>query len=226
LRKVLFTITIGDFHKEISKYTIPTMKKYAKKYNFNFKIIEKQINPALPPHFTKIYSMILLLKKYDCVWFLDCDCMFCRFDKNIMDEIKDDSKWMYCCKEIWMINSGMLFVKSCEQSEKFFKDCGKNIRGDWKYFYDQAVINNLIGYSPTNGYETIKLRTPTKYTFGVKLIDHIWNYCLKHNNKKDYYRDDPVILHFNYTDPRHIRIKKIKDEYNEVTKNIGNYDLL
>ena len=74
MKKLLVTLNINDYDKEITELTFPYMREYAKNIGADFHIIteRKFLNVPLRLEFFQLYEYS---KTYDWIIFLDADCM-------------------------------------------------------------------------------------------------------------------------------------------------------
>lgn len=199
MEKVICTVANGEYKKYIPLVSYG-IKKYAKIHDFKTRICKRWRDKNRPPHFEKIYLILALMKKYDIIFYVDCDTKFVDFKISIMDEY-DDEHWIYMAKEPYgFCNSGVILVKTCDKSREFFKDC---LRLDWKkwgLYRDQSVILRLLGwdYTGIGKHKGVYFKEETKYTNGLKILDPKWNYMLKHIiHFSEYYEGiKPVIIHY------------------------------
>jgi hypothetical protein len=74
MKKLLVTLNIGDYDKEITELTFPHMKEYAKNIGADFHIITEQKFPDLNINLEK-FQLYDICPNYDWIIFLDADCL-------------------------------------------------------------------------------------------------------------------------------------------------------
>ena len=74
MKKLLVTLDINNYNKEITKLTFPYMKQYAKNIGADFHIITKRKFPDLDISLEK-FQLYDVCSNYDWVIFLDADCL-------------------------------------------------------------------------------------------------------------------------------------------------------
>ena len=74
MKKLLVTLNIGDYDKEITELTFPYMRKYAKNIGADFHIITKRKFPDFPLMIEE-FQMYEFSQTYDWIIFLDADCL-------------------------------------------------------------------------------------------------------------------------------------------------------
>ena len=82
--KIAVTTAYDEAYKAITKLTIPTMQRYCKANGYEFieHIIEESDTPnkSRHPSWEKIKILIMLLKEFDAVLWVDADSVFLRND--------------------------------------------------------------------------------------------------------------------------------------------------
>jgi hypothetical protein len=81
----IIVIQDGAYNKypEYSEYTIKINKLYCKKWNYDYKFIEHDLN-KMPPYWLKVNDIVEYINKdYDYVVFLDLDASFIDFDVSL-----------------------------------------------------------------------------------------------------------------------------------------------
>lgn len=74
MKKLLVTLNINDYDKEITDFTFPYMRQYAQNIGADFHIITERKFPDLDINFEK-FQMYEFFKTYDWIIFLDADCL-------------------------------------------------------------------------------------------------------------------------------------------------------
>ena len=74
MKKLLVTLNIGDYDKEITDLTFPYMKQYAQNIGADFHIIRERKFPDFPLMLEE-FQMYEFSKTYDWIIFLDGDCL-------------------------------------------------------------------------------------------------------------------------------------------------------
>lgn len=74
MKKLLVTLNIGDYDKEITDLTFPYMKQYAQNIGADFHIIKERKFPDFPLMLEE-FQMYEFSKTYDWIIFLDADCL-------------------------------------------------------------------------------------------------------------------------------------------------------
>lgn len=74
MKKLLVTLNINDYDKEITELTFPYMREYAKNIGADFHIITERKFPDLPLRLEE-FQMYEFSKIYDWIIFLDADCL-------------------------------------------------------------------------------------------------------------------------------------------------------
>jgi lipopolysaccharide biosynthesis glycosyltransferase len=91
MKTAVFTITIGDFYKQLSEVTHPTIKNYAKKIGADFLVCDETTLPF--PHYEK-FEIAKLLETYDRVLYLDSDILVSPNTPNIFDVVPENKMGM------------------------------------------------------------------------------------------------------------------------------------
>lgn len=74
MKKLLVTLNIGDYDKEITDLTFPYMKQYTQNIGADFHIIKERMFPDFPLMLEE-FQMYEFSKTYDWIIFLDADCL-------------------------------------------------------------------------------------------------------------------------------------------------------
>lgn len=74
MKKLLVTLNIGDYDKEITELTFPYMREYAKNIGADFHIITERKFPDFPLMLEE-FQMYEFSQTYDWIIFLDADCL-------------------------------------------------------------------------------------------------------------------------------------------------------
>jgi hypothetical protein len=74
MKKLLVTLNIGDYDKEITELTFPYMREYAKNIGADFYIITERKFPDFPLMLEE-FQMYEFSETYDWIIFLDGDCL-------------------------------------------------------------------------------------------------------------------------------------------------------
>lgn len=159
---VCITTHFDKNFEKIGNLSVIGMKKYAKKYGFDFKIYN-EIKSNRPPAWNKILIAQKLLedkKKYDFVYWIDSDTLFFRFDEDIRKEIEPD-KDFYLVKTDYLgfdiPLTGAFLIRNSEWSKKFLKDVWnlkKYLHHNW---WENAAVDELLGFKEIIDYHPFKL---------------------------------------------------------------------
>jgi lipopolysaccharide biosynthesis glycosyltransferase len=98
---LITTLVIGDEMEALSLFTVPLIKKYAKRFGCDFKVLgESKISQDFSPHYEKsqIYT---LLDHYDKVLFIDCDILITPDAPNLVELNKEDSILAVSVEEVF-----------------------------------------------------------------------------------------------------------------------------
>ena len=74
MKKLLVTLNISDYDKEIAELTFPYMREYAKNIGADFHIITERKFPDFPLMLEE-FQMYEFSQTYDWIIFLDGDCL-------------------------------------------------------------------------------------------------------------------------------------------------------
>ena len=74
MKKLLVTLNIDDYDKEITELTFPYMREYAKNIDADFHIITERKFPKVPLRL-EFFQLYDFCKIYDWIIFLDADCL-------------------------------------------------------------------------------------------------------------------------------------------------------
>ena len=127
---LVLTISIGNYYKKISEYTLPFLKKYAEKIGADFINIDKFDGNYITQKWNK-FHIHELLNKYKRILYLDID-MIIREDCPNLFEIVPENK-------LGMFNEGKYVPRFefLEQASEYYKEPLKKWNGK---FYNSGVM--------------------------------------------------------------------------------------
>ena len=89
MKKLLVTLNINDFDKEITELTFPYMKEYAQNIGADFYIIKERKFLNLPVMLEK-FQIYDISKDYDWIIYLDADCIINPKAKDLTSLVEKD----------------------------------------------------------------------------------------------------------------------------------------
>jgi hypothetical protein len=89
MKKLLVTLNIGDYDREITNITFPYMKQYAKNIGADFHAITERKFPDFPLMLEE-FQMYEFSNSYDWIIFLDGDCLINPNGKDLTKLVNDD----------------------------------------------------------------------------------------------------------------------------------------
>lgn len=89
MKKLLVTLDIGDYDREITNITFPYMKQYAKNIGADFHVITQRKFPDFPLMLEE-FQMYEFSNSYDWIIFLDADCLINPNGKDLTKLVDDD----------------------------------------------------------------------------------------------------------------------------------------
>ena len=127
---LVLTISIGDFHKNLSLYTLPSIKKYAKRIGADFiNITEKDPN-YITQKWNK-FHIHELLNKYKRIIYLDIDLIVREDTPNLFEVVPEN--------KLGMFNEGAYVPRFefLEQASAYYGEPLKKWKGK---FYNSGVM--------------------------------------------------------------------------------------
>ena len=91
---LVLTISIGKYYEEISEYTLPSIKKYAKKINADFLNITEPDEKFITQKWNK-FHISELLNKYKRILYLDIDLIVREDTPNLFDVVPETKLGMF-----------------------------------------------------------------------------------------------------------------------------------
>jgi hypothetical protein len=199
--------------KTIGEFCSKSLKKYAKKYNYNFKSYTIPSSEQRPQSWFKIklIQSILNNKNYDFVLWIDADAFFLRYDTNILNYInkKKDiylvahyvnvhkgSRFQNTKLTIKRENCGVMLIKN----SKFSKDLLKKVWEKEEYinhpWWENAAVLDLFGHRAEINGNLDDHKDNIDITKRVKLLSYDWN-CIPSFNENEIKLDtyNPIIIH-------------------------------
>jgi hypothetical protein len=89
MKKLLVTLNIGDYDRDITSLTFPYMKQYAKNIGADFHIIIERKFPDLDINLEK-FQLYDICLDYDWIIFLDADCLINPKGTNLTKLVEND----------------------------------------------------------------------------------------------------------------------------------------
>jgi ADP-heptose:LPS heptosyltransferase len=151
---LVLTIAIGDYHKKISKLTLPTIKAYAEKINCDFLCITDE-NPEYVTQKWNKFLIYQLLDKYKRILYFDIDIII-RNDTPNLFEIVPKNK-------LGMFNEGAYADRNelLSQASYYYNEPIKKHNGK---FYNSGVMLIPRKYKSIfkipNGFDEVKTDQP------------------------------------------------------------------
>jgi len=127
---LVLTISIGEYYQKISKYTLPSIKKYANKINADFLNINEFNEKYITQKWNKFY-IYELLNKYKRIIYLDIDILIREDCPNLFDIVPET--------ELGMFNEGRYAPRFeyLRQASEYYKEPLK----EWNNkFYNSGVM--------------------------------------------------------------------------------------
>lgn len=127
---LILTISIGDYYKELSKHTLPSIKKYADKIGADFLNIS-EFNPAYITQKWNKFYIHELLNKYKRILYLDIDLIIREDAPSLFDIVPED--------KLGMFNEGRYSSRFdyLEQASEYYNEPIKKWDGK---FYNSGVM--------------------------------------------------------------------------------------
>lgn len=160
-----------DF-KEYWEYVHPTVDRYCRKFDFDFKLIKSKLGEKeRSGQWTKIPALLSYIDQYDWLVWIDADIMIMNHAMNIRDHIDDRFDLIITSfnnSEKYDVNTGFFMLRSCEWSKKFLKKVyyGKNYytENPTEKFHEQSSMELFFEANHPNNNVLIRepaLQEPT-----------------------------------------------------------------
>jgi len=98
MKKLFVTLSIGEkYLREYNDLFAPSQKAYAKKFDYDFKVIDDFLYKKIPHHDTISFNKILVFcqewsKQYDYIAFVDADIFINPDSPDLIDNLTDKTK--------------------------------------------------------------------------------------------------------------------------------------
>lgn len=127
---LVLTISIGDFYENLSKYTLPSIKKYATKIGSDFLNITEHDQNYITQKYHK-FHIHELLNKYKRILYLDVDLIIREDTPNLFDIVPSD--------KLGMFNEGRYSSRGefMDQASEYYQEPLKKWNGK---FYNSGVM--------------------------------------------------------------------------------------
>lgn len=117
-----YTSNIYDY----CKYSLINITHYCNKHNYGLIVYDQPFNDDVSMCWNKIAAIILNLKKYEYLIWIDADALINNMNITIESIINlDRNKDLYICEDIYVeyecTNSGVMIIKNTEWSNNLFK---------------------------------------------------------------------------------------------------------
>lgn len=147
----IYTVATPEIN-QYSRYSIPIIQKWCEKHGYDFKIVEKSLDPELPINFTKIIAGMMLLANndYDYIMHIDADAPVVNQDYDIRNLIRtyahvscmfsEDCYSASDCSMPGKQNSGVFIIKNDLM--------GKGLLKDWYDSAKHGACKHLVNTFP------------------------------------------------------------------------------
>lgn len=177
MKKVLCSFGFND-HSKLLSIAIPTFYLYANNHNYDMFIPSldylNDLTKSRHPSWWKIEVITKLFNIYDQVLWIDSDIIICQFDKDIFDDIPENSDMglvVHHTKDGYVPNCGVWALN---------KSCLKWFNSLWQHnnfarsncWWEQAAMLYLLGIDPD---QKIISSLPEKFDISWKSLDYLWN---------------------------------------------------
>lgn len=127
---LVLTISIGEYHQNLSNYTLPSIKKYADKIGADFINITENDPNYITQKWNK-FNIYTLLNKYKRILYLDIDLIIREDCPNLFDIVPEN--------KLGMFNEGRYAARFeyLEQASNYYKEPLKKWEGK---FYNSGVM--------------------------------------------------------------------------------------
>ena len=181
----VITGAVGD-HMEFTKWTVPTMRRYAEVMDMDF--AQYELWPTDPPLGSSWEKVMLMRHKlevgYEGVLWVDADAMFVRYDEDIRDVVEPGWNWVHnkYAGKPWpcVPCTGVVAVtaEAMDTLHILWELREEYINAPW---VEQTAAHVLFGWDPTTG----ELHEPE----GQSALPDRWN------STPESPAEDPVIYH-------------------------------
>ncbi len=230
MKKLLVTLNINDYDKEITNLTFPFMKEYAKNIGADFHIIKERKFTDFPLMLEE-FQMYEFAETYDWIIFLDGDCLInpkgvdlttlveedrvliAKFNSPTHHYHPDNIEGKYNLK-YYAPFFFLVFHKNC-------KDCVKPYQNPYDYY---EYINLKSTHPEMETYMKIRTHLSEKEIKDT-LIDeflltlNLHRYNIKTASLQEDFSELSIIAHI--SDARDVKIKHLKNSIKQI-KSINN----
>lgn len=212
MTKLCLTTYFDKNFTPLGERCLKSLQIYAQRHNYSVEI-NNNIRSNRPPSWNKILLIQNLLKKYDCVLWVDADALFTRFDLDITQELEPDKdlylariKTLPVTNPAFTPNLGVILIKNTPWSQKLLDDlwqmeqytnhlwweqaafldfCGlvKNLPLKWKILFDKQAQQKPLNQTIL---EKIKWLHPHWNNFGT-YKERISQPIIRHFTGRNYY---------------------------------------
>ena len=225
MKKLLVTLNINDYDKEITELTFPYMKEYAQNIGADFHIIKERKFPDFPLMLEE-FQMYEFAETYDWIIFLDGDCLINPKAVDLTTLVEEDrvliQKYAYPNHHFYPENiKGKYNLKFYAPFfflvfHKNSRDCVKPYQNPYDYY---EYINLDSTHPEMKTYMNIRTHLSEKEIKGT-LIDeflltlNLHRYNIKTASLQEDFPELSIIAHT--SNARDIKIKRLKNSIKQL----------
>ncbi len=200
-----------DF-KKIGDFSAKSIKKYAKKFKYDYQIYRIPNNFDRPLAWYKIKLLKELIKneKYDAFFWIDADAFFLnkKIDINdCIDKIHDiylvahkinlvkTSRFENTQLSIKRINSGVMVLKKTKFVKNFLEKVWNNKKYINHFWWENASIMDIIGHRAELTKNLFDNKDNKFFTKKIKYLNNVWNSIPSDGLESNLESHNPVIIH-------------------------------
>jgi hypothetical protein len=165
-------------HQDLLKHTGPTFERFAERHGYEL-VTGREIVGDAPCAWEKLRLTRELLDDHEEVLWIDADAMIVDVSRDIFEDLDPERSWgwvMHVAGNTLLPNSGVLALRSrpatIELLESAWSLRERYANHPW---WEQAAINELLGFVEVPSNNSLRLGTPTARMSAVQFLGTEWN---------------------------------------------------
>ncbi len=183
----IVSLAFGDEYRQTWKYGIESKHLYCQKWNYHFVDEDQHLDKDRPVAWSKIKLVEREMNEFtDFVIWLDADTWIMNQRHTIEEFLlcMPKDKWLMLGEDVSKnINSGVFFIKNCDESKLFLKDVYQQTQFMNHCWWEQQAIIHIF-----SKYKDFVQKIPREYI-------RLFNAYDKMTDTEYYYKDGDFLVH-------------------------------
>ena len=210
--KIKIISAYNENFKKIGEFSAKSIKKYANKFKYDYKIYKIPNNFDRPFAWYKIKLLRELMndKKYDAFFWIDADAFFVNKKIDINDQLDKNhdiyivahkinlektSRFENTQLSIKRINSGVMVLKRTKFVRNFLDKVWNNKKYIYHFWWENASMMDIIGHRAELTKNLFNNSDNKFYMRKIKYLNNIWNSIPSKGLESNLESHNPIIIH-------------------------------